>query len=246
MIELAAVSKHFGPHHVLKNVSLRVRPGEVCSIIGPSGAGKSTLLRCVNLLETPESGNMIVAGQYLEPGKPQDRKALLRLRRNVGMVFQSFNLFGHLSVIENISLAQRRVLKRTPQEARERGMELLERVGLADKADAYPAKISGGQQQRVAIARALALEPKAMLFDEPTSALDPELAQEVLAVMREVASSGMTMLVVTHEMNFARTIGDHLVVMEDGAIIEEGDPERIMSDPAQARTREFLAAVINH
>jgi polar amino acid transport system ATP-binding protein len=246
LVELAQVSKHFGSNHVLKGVSLRVKPGEVCSIIGPSGAGKSTLLRCINLLETPDSGNMVVAGQYVGLGKPQDRRALLNLRRNVGMVFQSFNLFPHLSVLENIALPQRRVLKRTEAEAKERGMELLERVGLADKADSYPAKISGGQQQRVAIARALALEPKAMLFDEPTSALDPELAQEVLAVMKEVASSGMTMLVVTHEMNFARNVGDHLVVMEDGAIIEEGDPERIMSDPQQERTRQFLAAVINH
>jgi polar amino acid transport system ATP-binding protein len=245
MIELAAVDKHFGPHHVLKSVSLRVKEGEVCSIIGPSGAGKSTLLRCVNLLESADSGNMVVAGQLVHLGKTQDRKSLLQLRRNVGMVFQSFNLVPHLTVIENIALPQRRVLKRTPEEARARGLELLERVGLADKAESYPAKCSGGQQQRVAIARALALDPKAMLFDEPTSALDPELAQEVLAVMKEVAQSGMTMLVVTHEMNFARTIGDHLVVMEDGSVIEEGCPEAVMSDPQQERTRQFLSAVID-
>jgi polar amino acid transport system ATP-binding protein len=188
---------------------------------------------------------MVVAGQLVDLATTQDRKSLLQLRRNVGMVFQSFNLFPHLTVIENIALPQRRVLKRTPDEARARGMELLDRVGLADKAESDPAKISGGQQQRVAIARALALDPKAMLFDEPTSALDPELAQEVLAVMKEVAHSGMTMLVVTHEMSFARTIGDHLVVMEDGSIIEEGEPEEIMSNPKQERTRQFLSAVID-
>jgi polar amino acid transport system ATP-binding protein len=242
-IELAAIEKTFAGHQVLKKVSLRVKEGEVCSIIGPSGAGKSTLLRCVNLLEQPDGGNMVVAGQYLAAGRSHSRKELLLLRRNVGMVFQSFNLFGHLTVLDNIVLPQRRVLKRSEEEAKARGRELLERVGLAEKADAYPAKISGGQQQRVAIARALALEPKVMLFDEPTSALDPELAQEVLAVMKEVAAMGMTMLVVTHEMGFARTIGDHLVVMEDGVIIEQGDPEKVMSDPAEERTRKFLSAV---
>jgi polar amino acid transport system ATP-binding protein len=242
-VELAAIRKAFAGHEVLRKVSLRVKKGEVCSIIGPSGAGKSTLLRCVNLLEVPDAGNMIVAGQYLEAGRTIQRRDLLTLRRNVGMVFQSFNLFPHMTVLDNIVLPQRRVLKRSEDEARERGKELLDRVGLAEKADAYPAKISGGQQQRVAIARALALEPQVMLFDEPTSALDPELAQEVLAVMKEVASMGMTMLVVTHEMGFARTIGDHLVVMEDGSIIEEGDPEKVMGDPAEDRTRRFLSAV---
>jgi polar amino acid transport system ATP-binding protein len=242
-IELAAIEKTYAGHQVLKKVSLRVKEGEVCSIIGPSGAGKSTLLRCVNLLEEPDGGNMVVAGQYLAAGRSHSRRELLQLRRNVGMVFQSFNLFGHLTVLDNIVLPQRRVLKRSEDEAKARGRELLERVGLADKADAYPAKISGGQQQRVAIARALALEPKVMLFDEPTSALDPELAQEVLAVMKEVAAMGMTMLVVTHEMGFARTIGDHLVVMEDGVIIEQGNPEQVMSDPSEERTRKFLSAV---
>jgi polar amino acid transport system ATP-binding protein len=242
-IELAAIEKAFAGHQVLKKVSLRVKQGEVCSIIGPSGAGKSTLLRCVNLLEQPDSGNMVIAGQYLEAGRSHSRRDLLELRRNVGMVFQSFNLFPHLSVLDNIVLPQRRVLKRSEEAARERGRELLERVGLVEKADAYPAKLSGGQQQRVAIARALALEPKVMLFDEPTSALDPELAQEVLAVMKEVAAMGMTMLVVTHEMGFARTIGDQLVVMDGGVIIEEGDPEKVMSDPSEERTRKFLSAV---
>jgi polar amino acid transport system ATP-binding protein len=243
VIELAAIEKAFAGHQVLKKVSLRVKEGEVCSIIGPSGAGKSTLLRCVNLLEQPDGGNMIIAGQYLEAGRTHSRRDLLTLRRNVGMVFQSFNLFPHMTVLDNIVLPQRRVLKCSEEEARTRGKDLLERVGLADKADAYPAKISGGQQQRVAIARALALDPKVMLFDEPTSALDPELAQEVLAVMKEVAASGMTMLVVTHEMGFARNIGDHLVVMEGGAIIEQGVPEEVMSAPAEERTRKFLSAV---
>lgn len=242
-IELAGITKEFAGHQVLKKVSLRVKEGEVCSIIGPSGAGKSTLLRCVNLLERPDGGNMIVAGQYLEAGRTHSRRELLQLRRNVGMVFQSFNLFPHLSVLDNIELPQRRVLGRSKEEARTRGLELLDKVGLAAKADAFPGKLSGGQQQRVAIARALALEPQAMLFDEPTSALDPELAQEVLAVMKAVAASGMTMLVVTHEMGFARTIGDHLVVMEDGVIIEQGHPEKVMTDPAEERTRKFLSAV---
>ncbi len=244
-IELGAIRKSFGEHEVLKGVSLRVRQGEVCSIIGPSGAGKSTLLRCVNLLEEPEGGNMIVAGQYLEGGRAHPRKELLQLRRNVGMVFQSFNLFPHMSVVDNIVLPQRRVLKRSTDEAHDRAKKLLDSVGLAEKAGEYPAKLSGGQQQRVAIARALALDPKVMLFDEPTSALDPELAQSVLTVMKNVAHSGMTMMVVTHEMNFARTIGDHLVVMEDGAILEEGIPEEVMSNPSQERTRQFLSAVIN-
>ncbi|MDR1852720.1 MAG: amino acid ABC transporter ATP-binding protein [Propionibacteriaceae bacterium] len=246
LVELAKVDKHFGSNHVLKGVSLRVKPGEVCSIIGPSGAGKSTLLRCVNLLESPDSGNMVVAGQYVDLARPLDKRSLLQLRRNVGMVFQSFNLFPHLSVLENISLPQRRVLGRSAEDAKAKSLELLERVGLADKAESFPSKISGGQQQRVAIARALALEPKAMLFDEPTSALDPELAQEVLGVMKEVAASGMTMLVVTHEMNFARNVGNHLVVMENGSIIEEGDPEQIMTEPKLERTKQFLSAVINH
>ncbi|WOQ15743.1 amino acid ABC transporter ATP-binding protein [Raineyella sp. W15-4] len=244
-IELSGITKDFAGHRVLKGVTLRVKEGEVCSIIGPSGAGKSTLLRCVNLLEVPDGGNMVVAGQYLEGGRPQARQELLQLRRNVGMVFQSFNLFPHMTVLDNIVLPQRRVLKRSLEEARTRALELLDRVGLATKESAYPAKLSGGQQQRVAIARALALEPQVMLFDEPTSALDPELAQGVLNVMKEVAMSGMTMMVVTHEMNFARTIGDHLVVMEDGAILEEGVPEVVMSNPTQERTREFLSAVIN-
>ncbi len=244
-VELGGIRKSFGGHEVLVGVSLRVRPGEVCSIIGPSGAGKSTLLRCVNLLEEPDEGNMIVAGQYLKGGVSHSRSELLALRRNVGMVFQSFNLFPHMSVIDNITLPQRRVLGRGVEEARARGRELLETVGLGEKADSFPAKLSGGQQQRVAIARALALEPKIMLFDEPTSALDPELAKGVLSVMKDVAQTGMTMLVVTHEMNFARTIGDHLVVMEGGAILEEGVPEEVMSNPTMARTREFLSAVSN-
>lgn len=244
-IELGGLRKAYGEHEVLRGVSLRVRHGEVCSIIGPSGAGKSTLLRCVNLLEEPDHGNMIVAGQYVQGGINHSRKQLQTLRRHVGMVFQSFNLFPHMTVLDNIVLPQRRVLGRGAEQARDKGRNLLEKVGLADKADAFPMKLSGGQQQRVAIARALALEPSAMLFDEPTSALDPELAHGVLNVMKEVAQSGMTMMVVTHEMNFARTIGDHLVVMENGSILEEGKPEEVMEHPTKKRTAEFLSAVIN-
>ncbi len=244
-VELAVIKKSYGPHDVLKGVSLRVKEGEVCSIIGPSGAGKSTLLRCANLLEQPDSGQIAFADQFIDAGRVPRRRDLVKLRRNVGMVFQSFNLFPHMTVLDNVMLPQKRVLGRDADTARVAALELLERVGLGEKTDSYPAKISGGQQQRVAIARALALEPKVMLFDEPTSALDPELAKGVLDVMKEVAESGMTMLVVTHEMGFARNIGNHLVVMEDGNIIEEGDPEQVMTNPSQERTRRFLSAVID-
>ncbi len=244
-IRLDSLVKRFGDHTVIDNVSMNVAAGEVVSIIGPSGAGKSTLLRCMNLLERPDSGVLDVAGIRVDASTAVSSKDLHRMRRHVGMVFQSFNLFPHLSVLRNVTLPQERVLHCGRAEAEARAMQLLERVGLKDKAKQYPSRCSGGQQQRIAIARALALGPKIMLFDEPTSALDPELGLEVLAVMRELAGDGMTMVVVTHEMQFARDVGDHLVVMAEGAILEEGDPEQIFSEPSQPRTRQFLRAVLD-
>jgi polar amino acid transport system ATP-binding protein len=243
-IRLDSVVKRFGDHTVIDNVSLSVSEGEVVAIIGPSGAGKSTLLRCVNLLEKPESGRITVGETQVDAGTEISGRDLAKLRRNAGMVFQSFNLFPHLTVLRNVSIAQERVLGRSRKEADERSMKLLDRVGLADKAEQYPSRCSGGQQQRIAIARALALEPRVMLFDEPTSALDPELGLEVLAVMRELASEGMTMVVVTHEMQFAKDVSDHLIVMADGAILEQGPPAEIFRAPAQERTRRFLRAVL--
>ncbi|MBC9955618.1 amino acid ABC transporter ATP-binding protein [Yimella sp. cx-51] len=237
--------KKFGDVTVLDEVSMDVEPGQVVALIGPSGAGKSTFLRCINLLERPTSGTITVGDLTIETSTTVSSKQLSDLRRDVGMVFQSFNLFPHMSVLRNVALPQMRVLGRSKDEAESRAMDLLKRVGLAEKADQYPSRCSGGQQQRVAIARALALDPKAMLFDEPTSALDPELGLEVLEVMRELAAEGMTMLVVTHEMHFARDVSDHLVVMADGRIIEEGDPKQIFTDPAQDRTRRFLRAVLD-
>lgn len=244
VIQLQNVSKRFGDNTVVDDVSLTVGQGEVAAIIGPSGAGKSTLLRCINLLENPDSGCITVGDTVINAGELVDAKELARLRRKAGMVFQSFNLFPHLTVLRNVSLAQERVLGRGRKEADEVSAALLERVGLADKADQYPNRCSGGEQQRIAIARALALEPQVMLFDEPTSALDPELGLEVLAVMKELALEGMTMVVVTHEMQFARDVGDHLVVMAEGAILEEGAPDKIFSAPSHARTRQFLSAVL--
>ena len=243
-IVLDSVSKAFGDHVVLSDVSMTVAEGSVCAMIGPSGAGKSTLLRCINLLETPDSGTISVEGVTIQADHTIKPKDLAALRSRVGMVFQAFNLFPHLTVLRNVSLAQQRVLGRSAAEADERSRQLLTRVGLAEKADQYPSRCSGGQQQRIAIARALALDPKVMLFDEPTSALDPELGLEVLTVMRELAESGMTMVVVTHEMQFARDVSDHLVVMADGGIIEEGDPHEIFAAPRQERTRQFLRAVL--
>lgn len=241
------ITKEFGSVRVLDEVSMDINSGDVVSIIGPSGAGKSTFLRCINLLETPTSGVLRV-GDYeisIGPGhKHASKKELSSLRRNVGMVFQSFNLFPHLTVAENISLAQRRVLGRGKDEARVRAEELLERVGLKDKADAYPGRCSGGQQQRVAIARSLALDPNVMLFDEPTSALDPEVGAEILAVMRELADDGMTMMIVTHEMAFAREVGDRVYVMVEGRIVESGEPQQVMSKPNHPRTQQFLSAVM--
>lgn len=243
-ISLESVVKRYGDHTVINDVSLSVREGEVIAIIGPSGAGKSTLLRCINLLEVPDSGRVTVEGNQVDGGSQISHKDLVRLRRNVGMVFQSFNLFPHMTVLRNISLPQERVLGRSTKEADARSLALLERVGLADKAQQYPSRCSGGQQQRIAIARALALDPRVMLFDEPTSALDPEVGLEVLAVMRELAAEGMTMVVVTHEMQFARDVSDRVVVMAEGAILEEGNPADVFTSPVMDRTRKFLRAVL--
>lgn len=241
------ISKDFGPVRVLDHVSMDIASGDVVSIIGPSGAGKSTFLRCMNLLETPSTGKLQIGDFSITIGdghKQATKKELSTLRRNVGMVFQNFNLFPHLSVMENICIAQQRVLGRSKDESAARAQILLDRVGLKDKADAFPGRCSGGQQQRIAIARSLALDPSVMLFDEPTSALDPEVGAEILAVMRELAQDGMTMIVVTHEMAFAREVGDRLYVMVEGRIVEFGDPHQIMADPTHERTRQFLGAVL--
>jgi polar amino acid transport system ATP-binding protein len=239
-IEISNLHKSFGRLEVLRGIDLSVAPGEVVCVIGPSGSGKSTLLRCVNLLAEPTTGTITVAGvEVTDPDCDIDA-----VRRSIGMVFQQFNLFGHLSVRENVTIAQRRVLKRSRAEATRIATVNLERVGLAEKAEAYPAQLSGGQQQRVAIARALAMDPQLMLFDEPTSALDPELVGEVLAVMRALAAEGMTMLVVTHEMAFAREVASRVVFMDDGVIVESGPPAEVFGAPREERTREFLRRVL--
>ncbi|MFK3980794.1 amino acid ABC transporter ATP-binding protein [Micromonospora sp. NPDC050397] len=239
-IEIRDLRKSFGRLEVLRGIDLSVETGEVVCVIGPSGSGKSTLLRCVNLLEEPSSGTVRVDGvEVTDPDCDIDA-----VRRRIGMVFQQFNLFGHLRVRENLTIAQRRVLRRSRAEAERIAMANLDRVGLAEKADAYPAQLSGGQQQRVAIARALAMEPGLMLFDEPTSALDPELVGEVLAVMRSLAAEGMTMLVVTHEMSFAREVASRVVFMDGGTVVESGPPEEVFGAPREARTREFLHRVL--
>ncbi len=243
LLRLDAVSKQFGAFQALSDINLKVHAGEVVAIIGPSGSGKSTLLRCINQLEPPTAGRVILGGVTLEAGQPASRNDLMQLRRAVGMVFQSFNLFPHLTVLRNISLAQERVMGRSRKDADEISMQFLSRVGLADKAGQYPNRCSGGQQQRIAIARALALDPKLMLFDEPTSALDPELGLEVLAVMRELAENGMTMIVVTHEMHFAESVSDRVIIMADGRIIEEGPSAQVMRRPATERAQRFLHAV---
>lgn len=245
VIKLEDVEKRFGEHIVLKRVSLSADEGQVLALIGPSGAGKSTLLRCINLLERPTAGTITVDGVTIKTDHSISNKELSSLRSRVGMVFQSFNLFPHMTALRNVSLPQQRVLGRTKKEAEDRAHNLLKRVGLANKASQYPARCSGGQQQRIAIARALALDPKVMLFDEPTSSLDPELGLEVLRVMRELADEGMTMVVVTHEMQFARDVSEHLVVMADGSVLEEGDPHEIFTNPQQRRTRDFLRAVLD-
>lgn len=243
LVQVEGLRKSFGSHEVLKGIDLSVRRGEIVAMIGPSGSGKSTLLRCINQLETHTAGTVTVAGVTIGPDSASHERELQNLRRNVGMVFQSFNLFPHLNVLRNVSIAQQRVLGRSQAEADERSMQLLTRVGLADKATQYPARCSGGQQQRIAIARALALDPQIMLFDEPTSALDPELGLEVLAVMRELAQGGMTMIVVTHEMHFAEDVSNRVLVMADGEIIEQGPSREVMQKPRTERARQFLSAV---
>ena len=242
IIELRNANKHFGKLRVLKDVSLRVGRGEVVVIIGPSGSGKSTLSRTVNRLETIDSGEILIDGARM----PQEGRELAALRAQIGMVFQSFNLFAHMTVMDNMTLAPVDVLKKTRKEAREEAMRLLARVGVADQASKLPAQLSGGQQQRAAIARALAMHPKAILFDEPTSALDPEMIGEVLGVMTELAKEGMTMLIVTHEMSFARRVADRVIFMDGGAIIEEGEPEAFFAQPKTERARAVLQTVQNH
>ncbi|MFC9812780.1 amino acid ABC transporter ATP-binding protein [Streptomyces virginiae] len=242
LIELRDVNKHFGPLHVLRDISLTVGRGEVVVVIGPSGSGKSTLCRAINRLETVESGTILIDGEPL----PDEGKDLARLRAEVGMVFQSFNLFAHRTVLANVSLAQVKVLGREKREADRRSRQLLDRVGLADQADKFPAQLSGGQQQRVAIARALAMDPKVMLFDEPTSALDPEMINEVLEVMQQLAQEGMTMVVVTHEMGFARSAAHRVVFMADGAIVEDRTPEEFFTAPESDRAKDFLSKILKH
>jgi polar amino acid transport system ATP-binding protein len=239
-IDVQALYKAFGDLEVLKGIDFHVAEGEVVCVIGPSGSGKSTLLRCINRLEEPSGGRILIEGEDIT-----DIDADVdQLRSRIGMVFQSFNLFPHLSVLRNLTIAQRRVRKRSKQEAVEVARANLQRVGLSDKIDAYPAHLSGGQQQRVAIARALSMDPDMMMFDEPTSALDPELVGEVLAVMRDLAREGMTMMVVTHEMGFAREVADRVVFMDDGVVVEEGPPSTILTDPQHERTRRFLQMVL--
>ncbi|MGY5126990.1 amino acid ABC transporter ATP-binding protein [Streptomyces nigrescens] len=240
-IDVQGLRKAFGELEVLRGIDFSVARGEVVCVIGPSGSGKSTLLRCVNLLEEPSAGRVVVAGtEVTDPDVDIDR-----VRRRIGMVFQSFNLFPHLTALENLTISQRRVLRRDRTEAERIARANLERVGLSDKAAAYPAQLSGGQQQRVAIARALSMDPQLMLFDEPTSALDPELVGDVLAVMRSLAQEGMTMLVVTHEMSFAREVADRVVFMDGGVIVEQGTPEQVVGAPQHERTRTFLARVLD-
>jgi polar amino acid transport system ATP-binding protein len=241
VIEVRDLHKSFGDLEVLRGIDLEIQAGEVVCVIGPSGSGKSTLLRCVNLLEEPTSGTVIVDGTELtDPECDIDA-----VRRRIGMVFQQFNLFPHLSALGNVSIAQRKVLRRSAGEADRISRENLERVGLADKVDSYPAQLSGGQQQRVAIARALAIGPKVMLFDEPTSALDPELVGDVLGVMRRLAVDGMTMMVVTHEMSFAREVADRVVFMDGGVIVEQGTAADVIGNPGNERTRTFLSRVLD-
>jgi polar amino acid transport system ATP-binding protein len=244
MLRLEGVRKSFGSLAVLRGIDLDVHKGAVVCIIGPSGSGKSTLLRCINLLEPPDGGQILLEGRKLSEVKSADD--IDYVRRRVGMVFQQFNLFPHRSAVENVSLAQRAVLKRPDAETREKSESLLRRVGLADKLDEYPDRLSGGQQQRVAIARALAMDPHVMLFDEVTSALDPELIKEVLDVLRELAAEGMTMLVVTHEMGFAREVANHVVFMDEGLIVEEGPPAEVLGKPREERTKRFLGLVMEH
>jgi polar amino acid transport system ATP-binding protein len=244
ILELHGVHKRFGDLEVLRGVDLRVAKGSVVCVLGPSGSGKSTLLRCINLLEPPNEGRIVLEGEEITGAGRRDQVDFVR--RRVGMVFQQFNLFPHKSAIENVCLAQETVLDRPRAQAMEKAHELLDRVGLADKADEYPERLSGGQQQRVAIARALAMDPHVMLFDEVTSALDPELVKEVLDVLRELAAEGMTMIVVTHEIGFAREVAKDVVFMDEGVIVEEGPVKRVIDSPREARTRQFLGLVLEH
>jgi len=239
VIELRHIDKHFGSLHVLKDISLKVYRGEVVVILGPSGSGKSTLCRTINRLETIDSGQILIDGEPM----PAEGRKLAALRSKMGMVFQSFNLFAHMTILDNLTLAPVDVLKIGKKEARAEAMRLLEKVGVADQANKVPAQLSGGQQQRAAIARALAMRPEAILFDEPTSALDPEMISEVLNVMTSLASDGMTMLIVTHEMNFARKAADRVIFMDDGMIVEESDPETFFLHPQSERARNFLSVV---
>ncbi|MYR05835.1 ATP-binding cassette domain-containing protein [Gordonia sp. SID5947] len=242
MIVMKDVQKHFGSLHVLRDINLEVPAGQVVVVLGPSGSGKSTLCRTINRLEPVDSGEIYVEGKLL----PDEGKDLARLRADVGMVFQSFNLFAHKTILQNVTLAPTKVRRKSKDEANKRALELLERVGIESQKDKYPAQLSGGQQQRVAIARSLAMAPKIMLFDEPTSALDPEMVNEVLDVMVSLAKEGMTMIVVTHEMGFARKAADRVIFMADGAIVEDSDPESFFSDPRSERARDFLGKILGH
>jgi len=250
MVRSEGVHKRFGRNEVLKGIDLTVNRGEVMCLLGPSGSGKSTFLRCINHLEKINAGRLSVDGELVgyreHKGKLYElhERVVAKKRQEIGMVFQSFNLFPHMTALENVTLAPIRVRRQKPQQARERAVELLTRVGLADKIDAHPVALSGGQQQRVAIARALAMDPKLMLFDEPTSALDPELVGEVLDVMRDLAKSGMTMIVVTHEIGFAREAADTVVFMDDGVVVETGPPAQVLGAPKHERTRSFLSKVL--
>lgn len=240
IIHVTDLVKSFGTNTVLHNINLKIYNSEVVVIIGPSGSGKSTVLRCLNLLEQPNSGDIRIEGQSL-----MDKQTnIAAVRTEVGMVFQRFNLFPHMTVIDNIMLAPLKVRKQSAEQARRKALELLQKVGLSEKADVYPDSLSGGQAQRVAIARALAMEPKIMLFDEPTSALDPEMVGEVLAVMKDLAKEGMTMVVVTHEMGFAREVGDRILFIEQGSILEEGTPKELFENPKHERTKAFLSKVL--
>ncbi|KIF67538.1 glutamate ABC transporter ATP-binding protein [Streptomyces sp. AcH 505] len=242
LVVLSNVNKHFGALHVLQDIDLTIARGEVVVVIGPSGSGKSTLCRTINRLETIDSGSITVDGKPL----PDEGRELARLRADVGMVFQSFNLFAHKTVLENVTLGQTKVRKLGKQEAEEKAHSLLDRVGVGSQADKYPAQLSGGQQQRVAIARALAMDPKVMLFDEPTSALDPEMINEVLEVMQQLAREGMTMVVVTHEMGFARSAANRVVFMADGKIVEETTPDEFFNNPRSDRAKDFLSKILHH
>lgn len=242
MIKINDLHKSFGSNEVLKGISKEIKKGEVVAIIGPSGSGKSTFLRCINLLETPNKGDIYIEGQNLT-----DKKTNIdSIRQKVGMVFQHFNLFPHKTVLENLTLAPIKLRGKSSNEAKEKAMELLGKVGLANKANEYPNRLSGGQKQRIAIARALAMEPHVMLFDEPTSALDPEMVREVLDVMRNLVAEGMTMLIVTHEMGFAKNVANRVFFMDQGTVLEDANPKELFENPKHDRTKEFLDKVLNH